>query len=241
MDRTEEDAALPSPVSIDLSAPVRELWLERIRVTVQDSYVGVPLRKLPEDLRVYEHLMWLSRCNVVIELGSNMGGSALWFRDRLMSLAAYGVIERPLVISIDAATTSAAGANLSAVDPNWRESIALVQGDIRDPGLANHVRSLVPEGSRCLVTEDTAHRYETTLAALRGFSQFVPVDGFFVVEDGNVDVEEMRPPRRPNWPRGVLPALREWLAGEGANFRMRRDLELYGLTSNVEGYLQRVA
>ena len=89
------------------------------------------------------------------------------------------------------------------------------------------------------MSEDTAHTRESTLGALRGFSQFVPVGGFFVVEDGFVDVEEMRPD--PDWPRGVVPAIREWLAGEeGSRFRVRRDLEMYGLTCRVEGYLQRV-
>jgi hypothetical protein len=52
--------------------------------------------------------------------------------------------------------------------------------------------------------------------------------GFFVVEDGYVDVEPMR--LRQDWPRGVLPAIREWRATpEGRQFKIRRDLELYGV------------
>jgi cephalosporin hydroxylase len=234
-----KESALPSPAGVALSDPVRDLWFQRLRQSIQDRYMGIPMVKLPEDLRVYEHLLWLSRANVVIELGTKAGGSALWFRDRLAALAACGRIDRPLVISIDLRTTAAQGA-LESVDPSWRESIALLAGDIRDASLVEEVRRMVPPGARCLVSEDSAHTYETTLAALRGFAQFVPVGGFFVVEDGAVDVEEMRPPNRPGWPRGVLPALHEWLEGEGTAFRMRRDLELYGLSSNVEGYLERV-
>jgi cephalosporin hydroxylase len=232
-----KDPALPSPAHLALSAPVRDLWLQRIRQAVNDTYMGVPLRKLPEDLRVYEHLMWISGCDTVIELGTNMGGSALWFRDRLATLAAYGRIERPAVISIDRSTAQAR-AHLDAADPDRQDSIALLDGDVRDPGLVAEVRRLVRPDARCLVSEDTAHTYESTLAALRGFAEFVPPGGFFVVEDGCVDVEEMRP--TPAWPRGVLQAIREWLADEGREFQTRRELELYGLTCNVEGYLQRV-
>ena len=58
----------------------------------------------------------------------------------------------------------------------------------------------------CFVVEDSAHTYETTLAALGSFARFVPQGGFFVVEDGCVDIEEMR--LAPDWPRGVLPAMR---------------------------------
>jgi cephalosporin hydroxylase len=233
-----KEPALPSPARVVLSEPVRNLWLQRIRQAAQDTYMGVPLRKLPEDLRVYEHLLWRSQCDVVIELGTNMGGSALWFRDRLASLAAYGRIDRPLVVSIDL-STSHASENLDAADPSWRDSISLLEGDVRNADLLEEVRKLLPQGARCLVSEDTAHTYETTLAALRGFSEFVPVGGFFVVEDGCVDVEDMRP--TPAWPRGVLPAIRDWLAGEKFRFRLRRDLELYGISCNPEGYLERVA
>jgi cephalosporin hydroxylase len=232
------EPALPSPARVELSAPVGELWLKRIRQAVHDTYMGVPLRKLPEDLRVYEHVMWLSGCDTVIELGTNMGGSTLWFRDRLATLATYGRIERPAVISVDRATAEAR-ANLDAADPEWQRTVTLIDGDVRDPGLVDEVRALVRPGARCLVSEDTAHTYESTRAALRGFAQFVPPGGFFVVEDGCVDVEEMRP--TPAWPRGVLPAIREWLADEGGEFSVRRELELYGLTSNVDGYLQRAS
>jgi cephalosporin hydroxylase len=90
------------------------------------------------------------------------------------------------------------------------------------------------------VVEDSAHRYETTLASLRGFARFVPVGGYFVVEDGCVDIEEMR--GSDDWPRGVLPALHEWLeTPEGSAFEVRRELEMYGVTAYPEGFLQRVA
>jgi cephalosporin hydroxylase len=232
-----KEPALPPPARVALSDPVRDFWRRRIRQARHDTYMGVPLRKFPEDLRVYEHLLWLSRPDAVIELGTNHGGSALWFRDRLAVLGRYGHHAPPLVISVDVSTTEAT-ANLDAADPNWRDSITLLDGDVREPGVVGEVRSLLPPGARCLVSEDTAHTYETTLAALRGFSQFVPVGGFFVVEDGCVDVEELRP--TPNWPRGVIPAIRDWLAGE-PGFRVRRELELYGTSSNPEGYLERIA
>jgi cephalosporin hydroxylase len=57
---------------------------------MRDSYAGVQMYKFPDDLRVDEHLMWLARPNVVIEIGSYFGGSALWFRDRLRTRDTYG-------------------------------------------------------------------------------------------------------------------------------------------------------
>lgn len=229
----------PSRTPLDLGATVREYWLERVSRHTRDSYAGVRMAKFPEDLRVYEHLIWASKPNVVIEIGTLSGGSALWFRDRLSVLASYGHIEAPLVVSVDLDVDEARDA-VGAVDPAFEETIKLVAGDVTDPDLPGEVEALLPAGARSLVVEDSAHVFETTIAALRGFARFVPPRGFFVVEDGSVDHEELR--LREDWPRGVLPAVREWLeTDEGGKFRVRRDLEIYGITSHPEGFLQRVA
>jgi cephalosporin hydroxylase len=229
----------PRHTPLDLEATVREYWLERVSRHKRDSYAGVRLAKFPEDLRVYEHLIWASKPNTVIEIGTLCGGSALWFRDRLRTLGTYAAVGRPLVISIDL-DVGQAREDLQAVDPAFEETITLLEGDVTDPDLPGEVDALLPAEARCLVVEDSAHVFETTMAALTGFARFVPPQGFFVVEDGSVDYEEMR--LRPDWPRGVLPAVREWLgSAEGRKFRVRRDLEIYGITSHPEGFLQRIS
>lgn len=229
----------PRATPLDLQATVREYWFERASRHTHDSYAGVRLAKFPEDLRVYEHLIWASRPTAVIEIGTLRGGSALWFRDRLRTLADYGHIARPLVISIDL-DVEGAREDLGAADPAYEETITLLQRDVADPDLPDEVASLLPADARCLVVEDSAHTFRTTTAALRGFERFVALRGFFVVEDGSVDHEEMR--IRADWPRGVLHAVREWLeTAEGRKFRTRRDLEIYGITSHPEGFLQRIA
>jgi cephalosporin hydroxylase len=226
------------PVEKRLKRPLRELWFERVAIHRSDSYAGVPISKFPEDLRVYEHLIWHSRPSVIIELGAQFGASALWFRDRLRTLAEYGHIENFLVISVDV-EADLAREQLQRADPRWTRDITLVSGDVRDPQLPVEVGTLVPQGARCLVVEDSLHTEETTRAALQHFAQFVPPGGFFVVEDGCVDIKAMRP-RNQRWVRGVLPAIDTWLATpEGSDFLQRRDLELYGITCHPGGFLQR--
>lgn len=229
---------LPPPVDAPLSASLRQYWLDRVRQHTEDSYAGVPLSKFPEDLRVYEHLIWDSRAQIVIEIGVQHGASALWFRDRLRTLHAYGHIASYRVVGIDT-DIAAARENLDRADRVWRESIELLAGDVLDPALPARVADLVPAGESCLVVEDSLHTYETTAAALRGFASFVQPGGYFVVEDGCVDVEEMR--LSDDWPRGVIPAVEEWLGTpEGSRFRVRRDLELYGISCHPHGFLQRL-
>jgi cephalosporin hydroxylase len=218
---------------------LRDYWLARVEQHTSDVYAGVKLSKFPEDLRTYEHLLWADLPDTVVELGTQAGGSALWFRDRLRTLAQYGRLRRePRVISVDV-SQAWAREELGRADPDWATGITLVEGDVRDPHTAERVRAAVGDSARCFVVEDSAHEYETTLAALTGFSGLVPEGGFFVVEDGCVDVEELR--LTPDWPRGVLPALHDWLqTGQGRRFTVRRDLELYGVSCHPEGFLQRI-
>lgn len=211
-------------------------WLDRVRQVSFDSYVGVPIGKFPEDLRVYEHLLWAMRADTVVEIGTQFGGSALWFRDRLATMARYGRIgSEGHVFAVDMSIDQARE-RLRATDP---ANITLLEGDVRDDEFVRRVADLIPPGSRCFVVEDSAHTYQTTLASLAGFAHLVPLGGYFVVEDGCVDVEEMR--LTDGWPRGVLPAIRDWLAtAPGSAFMVRRDLERYGLSCHPEGFLQRV-
>jgi cephalosporin hydroxylase len=239
MSEAEAERDLPPAVSIDLAQPLRSYWLDRARQHMWDSYAGVPISKFPEDLRVYEHLLWASRADAVIEIGAQFGGSALWFRDRLRTFSQYRPMQAPRVISIDI-DIGHARANIAAADPEHEATITLIEGDVRDPAVARRAIAAVPDGSRCFVVEDSAHVYETTWAALTQFSAVVPLGGYFVVEDGCVDVNEMR--LSDDWPRGVLPAIRNWLGtAQGSRFSVRRDLERYGLSCHPGGFLQRTA
>jgi cephalosporin hydroxylase len=229
---------LPPAVIADLHQPLLRYWLDRVRMHEQDYYAGVRISKFPEDLRVYEHLLWAHAYEVVIEIGAQLGGSALWFRDHLRTNASYGRIEHPRVITIDI-DTEPVRASLSNADPEWQQTIMVVEGDVLDPLLPEHVARLLAPGAKAFVVEDSAHLYDTTMAALSGFARFVPPGGYIVVEDGCVDIDELR--ANPSWPRGVRPAIHDWLSSpEGAGFRMRRDLERYGVSCHPGGFLQRM-
>ena len=226
---------LPPPVSVDLlSGAPNDYWRARVEQHFHDTYAGVQMTKFPEDLRTYEHLLWESAANVVIEFGSYGGGSVLWFRDRLEAMVRHGRIRDPLVISVD---IDAAATRANVRD---RGGVVILEADLLDPDLPAQIRGLLPADARPFIVEDSAHEYDTTRAALTGFADLVAVGGFFVVEDGCVDVEQLR--LDPSWPRGVLPALRDWLATpQGRRFAVRRDLEIYGLSCHPGGFLQRVA
>jgi cephalosporin hydroxylase len=144
--------------------------------------------------------------HTVVEIGTHDGDGALWFRDRLRTLKQYGRITRePSVIILDV-RRDVAREQLSRADPNWPATIPVAEADVRAPDTSERVSALVVADARCFLIEDSAHEHDTRFAALDGFAHFVRPGGYFIVEDGYVDVEELR--ARDDWPRGVLPALR---------------------------------
>ncbi|MEU6195898.1 CmcI family methyltransferase [Streptomyces sp. NPDC047061] len=224
--------ALPPEVRAAAEGSLLTYWQDRVGQYVHDSYAGVRLMKFPEDLRMFEHLLWLSRAQVVVELGTHSGGSALWFRDRLRILAAYGLVPQDIrVVSVDLSQKHTHDV-LAAADPGYAEHITLLEGDVLDPATGVRVAACIPQGARCLVVEDTRHAYETTYAALSHYARFVPEDGFFVVEDGVIDVPELcvriKPPGETG---GVVSAVRDWLStDQGKAFEKRSDLNRYGIS-----------
>lgn len=236
----------PPPIERDMDESFADYWRRRIDQHHDDSWAGVPMAKFPEDLRVYQHLLWESRADTVIEVGTKWGGSMLWFRDQLRTFAGYGRLDRePRVIGVDLATDHAE-TMLDRADPAWREQITLIEGDLRDPDTIKAIEAAIDPLSRPLVVEDAAHTGEVTTAALEGLAHLVPAGGFFVVEDGHVDIERLHPDGPPMIRQigvrsgGVIPAIDAWLeTPEGSEFRLREDLELYGVTSHPHGYLQR--
>jgi cephalosporin hydroxylase len=236
----------PPAIERDLDETFADYWRRRIDQHHDDSWAGVPMAKFPEDLRVYQHLLWESRADTVIEVGTKWGGSLLWFRDQLRTFAGYGRVERePKVIGVDLAITHAETL-LDRADPPWREQITLIEGDLREAATIKAIEAEIDPLARPLVVEDAAHTGEVTKAALEGLAHLVGAGGFFVVEDGHVDIERLHPEGPPMIRQigvrsgGVIGAVDAWLqTPEGREFNLREDLELYGMTSHPNGYLQR--
>ena len=166
-----KEAQLPPTVAVDLHEPaLRDYWRRRAEQHAHDSYAGVPLAKFPEDLRVYEHLLWLDAPDTVVELGTLWGGSALWFRDRLAAMHRYGRIARePIVISVDIAQV---GPRRALDGCGNSDGIELVEGDLAIRGSPSTSRSWSATAASSSRTRRTrtrrrARRSSTTPASCR--------------------------------------------------------------------------
>jgi cephalosporin hydroxylase len=105
----------------------------------------------------------------VFEIGSNAGGSALWFGDLL--------------------TTFEIGSHVYSLDIIRVESVnhprvTFLEGDGRALGKSLSDNMLTSLPRPWLVIEDADHAYETSIAVLRFFHRWLRPGEFIVIEDG---------------------------------------------------------
>lgn len=200
---------------VDPDKPLRDYWLARLVTHVADTYKGLALVKFPEDLRTYQIIIEDTRPEIIVELGTHQGGSAVWFADQLSTFTGNGH-----VVTVDV---------LPVTIPDPR--ITVVRGDLRQ--VVQHVGAIV-EGRRTMVVDDSAHTYDVTLAALRSYARYVTKGCFFVVEDTIVDTD------LSIWPdiKGAGKAVKDFLLEEDRF--IPRDLDLYGVTMHMGGWLEAI-
>lgn len=217
------------PIESFMAGTMEEYYSRRDGQSGKDTYRGLRIQKFPEDLRAYEHLLFESRADCVVEAGVLDGGAALWFLDRLRAFCG----ERDfLVVGIDRGDDPTK--RMAEIDAKQAERFRFVPGDVRDAEALKRARELAA-GRRCFVIEDSLHEHDTTRAALDGLAELVPVGGFFVVEDGKLD---LFPKLQFGTGGGVLRAVGEFVEAH-PEWRIRRDLEMYGVTSAPGGILER--
>ena len=212
---------------IDFNESTLEYYRKRIinQISHVDSYKGVRILKFPEDLRTYERIIEAVQPEVIVELGIESGGSSLWFADRLDALCGGGK-----VVGIDI--------NISNLSPSvlQDERVVVVEGDLSSPNVIQRVKSLVA-GKKALVIEDAAHTYECTISALKNYWDLVSVGSWLIVEDGIVDIEQLR--YSLDTPRGVIRAIDDFMDTDAGKKFTRYDLAPYGITSHPTGWLFR--
>jgi cephalosporin hydroxylase len=218
--------------------PIRPDYRSRMRMTLgrwisyhhseilwnqQCRWLGVNTMKNPLDAWIYQEILFETKPDVVVEIGSDAGGSTLYLAS-LMDLIGKGE-----VISVD-------------IDRSrWEvehDRITVVTGDSAAPTTVGEVAARC-EGKTVMVIQDGDHRKEGVLRDLRAYAALVTPGNYFIVEDGIADV--LRPGSNTGsfWP-SALAATEEFLA-ENPAFEVDDSRERYIITWNPRGYLRRVA
>ncbi|MFL6248236.1 MAG: CmcI family methyltransferase [Thermoanaerobaculia bacterium] len=198
-----------------------ELLMKIQRGTMNTRYRGLPMLKNPFDLALYTMLLERVQPATLIEIGTNAGGSALWFADQRSGMR---------VLSID----------LVPPEGVSHPSVRFLRGDARRLGdvlTPDVMRSLARP---LLVVEDSSHFAGTTAAVLDFFDGWLRPGEYIVIEDGILTAMRVA----EAYDGGPLRAIHEFLARSDGRYEIDGTLcNYYGrnVTWNVDGYLRRIA
>lgn len=181
------------------------------------TYRGVKAIRCPFDYVIYQMIICDLKPELVIEVGTNIGGGALYIADLMNSLG-HGLVHT-IDIKKQYADLVAEHPRIRTFTKGWEEY------DLYD---ARHA-------SKVLVIEDSSHTYENTLAVMEKFAPVVTPGSYLIVEDGILNHLGLL----SAYQGGPLRAIREFLKTYPEFEVDRRWCDFFGknATFNVNGYL----
>jgi FkbM family methyltransferase len=190
------------------------------------TYKGRAFLKSPFDVGLYLSLLQSLRPGTIIEIGTQDGGSALWFAD---TSAALGMLPRIIEVDLKPPTLD---------DPR----IELMTGNATHLVQALPPALLITLPHPWLVIEDSAHLYDTSRSVLEFFDSWLELGDYIVIEDGVVQF--LPEPEYEYFENGPNRAVEAFLRSHLDSYEIDRSLcDFYGynVTYNPNGWLRRTA
>lgn len=183
-------------------------------------WMGQHIQKNPMDLWSYQELIWETKPDLIIECGTNRGGSALFFAN-LLDLIGGGRI-----ITID-----------TVKYPGTRQHprIEYINLSSTSPECLDLVKSKLRSNDRVMVILDSDHSERHVTRELELYPDLVTKGQYLIVEDTNVNGH---PVFRSHGP-GPMEALEKFLRTD-SRFEVDEHRERFMLTFFPKGWLRRV-
>jgi cephalosporin hydroxylase len=181
------------------------------------TWLGTPMLKCPLDLWVYQELLCRVRPDVILETGTNQGGSAHYLAS-ICDLLGNG-----RVVTVD-------------ISSEWERPehprITYLQGSSTAPEVLDEM--VAAASGTVMVILDSDHSAAHVLDELIAYCPLVTPGSYLIVEDTNVNGH----PAAPGWGPGPMEALERFLPSH-PEFTSDADCEKLFLTFNPRGYLRR--
>lgn len=174
---------------------------------------GVPLWKFPTDMSLYHEVLWETRPDTIVEIGTAHGGSSLYLQD-MLDLCGNG----GKVITLDIR-------NRLRMKPDPR--ITYIIGDSRKKETADKVKSLVH--GKVMVTIDGDHSRRSVKWDLHHYAPMVTKDQYLVLEDCYCD--------KGLWGPGEA---KEWFLKNHKDFEQTDRCKRYLVGLTMTGWLKKV-
>jgi len=186
------------------------------------KWLGVPTGKYPSDMVVYQEIIYEVKPDFIVETGTMVGGSALYFAN-LFDILGKGEIITIDVMDIPNSKFAFQHPRITFVTANSVDEIIVA-------GLKEKVKGTV------MVVLDSDHKKDHVLKEMELYASLVTVGSYMVVEDTIVNGH----PVSSSFGLGPWEAVEEFLSRH-SEFVQDRSREHFLFTSNPGGYLKKVS
>jgi len=192
------------------------------------KYQGLDMQKIPTDLWIYSEIINEVKPRIIIEIGAAGGGTALWLCHQL------DILGRGRLISIDI--------NHGGFKAEHKRIIKIT-GASQDKKIIDTVKKYCDEITDILLIHDGSHKKEDIKEDFKNYSDLIPVNSYFIIEDGVMDVFDWKDHRTSGHDCGLVAAqeiaLESFSAGK-PRFIIDKEKEKYIITNNPCGFLKRI-
>lgn len=213
-----------SPTWLDPHVERRVQKLALRKSTEWDNkWFGITIQQYPNDLMIYQELIYQLKPDLIVEAGTFHGGNAIYMATLLDVVNPKGKI---ITIDIDPQEWQATVAKLDLPGKDrLLQRIAFIEGSSTSPAVFEKVSKLATKDATVMVLLDSLHTKDHVLAEMKLYAPLVTRNSYLIVND-------------TQWGE-PLEAIREFGA-EAHGFEVDRKIDHYMVSCAHEGFLKRV-
>jgi len=192
------------------------------------QWLGVGIFNNPLDMWVKQEIIFETKPTLIIETGSAMGGSALYFAGILDQMG------RGRIVSVDIQDENS-GMGLPKAQ---HKRITFLKGDSVSPSTLKKIKAMIKPGDHVMVLLDSDHRAEHVLQELKAYGPLVTPGCYLVVDDTNLGGHPVINQTVPG--PGPWAAVAEYLAKD-QTFEIDQSRHKFYMTWSPNGFLRKKA
>lgn len=225
MKKRSKDKTLKNPLKYwfrqTITTQFHKLYYNsRPKIWNNTYWLGVEVGKCPFDLWSYQEIINEIKPDLIIESGTGLGGSTLFFA------SCCDLVNNGKVISVDLDDPS---------DKPKHERITYLQGSSVSKEIVTKIQESLVGKKKVLVVLDSDHTKQHVLQELNIYNKFVTVGSYIIVEDSNVGGHPVKTGHYP----GPMEAVKEFIKNNH-DFIIDKSREKFLLTFNPNGYLKKI-
>ena len=221
-------------------------------------FFGVKTEQSVVDASVIQYLLYKTRTDLLIELGTYCGGSAVYYAKMMLD---YNPTATVVTVDISDPARNFCYENDAVRKPVWkmlteRQTIISMVGDLsrktplkQDQKIRALIERLARNASSVMVIDDSDHLSPPTVRRFDYLSKFVTPGNFYILQDTRLDFDcaySQLTVRRPwDYCWQILDQGGSWdaaqkIAQNRVDFFQDRSVEFWGTTQHPGGYLRKL-